>query len=237
MNHLPVILFPCLTICACSHNTSDNANFSDTTSLNKNAIVQTDTDKIRINTNFPFGCADLAKIKYPHYWQEDHEHFGRLKSPEGKELGDISTLLHTINNAKTISSPNIKSIAYLEINDRYKNDYYFDTLAVKLLDSCIYRLPNINGYQCYYYRQHTQKQTYGAYGSLLLLDPATQNGKLLNLYFEYGGDQNVKLRYYFIDKDTINIYDGDCDDAGTTLSESFKIFVNPEGEIEIVEIK
>lgn len=169
--------------------------------------------------------------------EEDREHYGRLKSPEGKEFADISTFLHAINNAKTINSPEINGIEYLDINNRYKNDYYFDTLAIKLPDSCIYRLPDMKAYECYYYRQHTKKQTYGVYGSLLLLDPVTRIGNLLTLYFEYGGDQNVKLRYYLIDKDTIHIYDGDCEDAGTTLSESFKIFINAEGKIEIKEFE
>ncbi len=198
-----LISIACLIIYSCSHKSSDNSNFSDTISLKKNDFVQIVTNKIRINTKLPFGSTDLAKYTYPHYWEEDREHYGRLKSPEGKKFADISFFLHTINNAKTISSPNFKSIEYIEINDNYKNDYYFDTVVVKLLDSCIYRLPDIRGYQCYYYRQHTKKLTYGAYGSLLLLDQATQIGKLLNIYFEYGGDQNVKLRYYLIDKDTI----------------------------------
>jgi hypothetical protein len=225
-------------IYSCSTKTSENSYSSDTISLNKNVVAQTDTNKVKINTGFPFGAADLAKYKYPHYWEEDHERYGPVKSPEAKKLSDISTLLHTINNAKVISSPFIKSIEYLDLNERYKDDsYYFDTLAVKSLDSCIYRLPDIKNYQCYYFRQHTTKITYGEYGSLLFLEPSTRMGKLLTLYFEYGGEQNVTLRYYLIDKDTINIYDGYCYDDGTTLTESFKIFINPDAKIEIMKIK
>ncbi|MBL0049126.1 MAG: hypothetical protein IPP32_13660 [Bacteroidetes bacterium] len=235
-NKYILILITCLIISACSYNSSDNSTFSDTTSLNKNEFIQTDTAKIKINTAFPFGCADLAKYNYPHYWEEDHEHYGKLKSPEGKELADISTLLSSINNAKTIKAPIIKSIEYLDLNKEYEGDaYYFDTIAVRKMDSCIYRLPDISKYQCYYYRQHSSKKTYGIYGSLLLLDPATQIGKLLTLYFECGGDQHVKLRYYFIDKDTIHIYDGACYDDGTTLAEAFKITVNEEGEIVLIK--
>ncbi len=238
MKYLTLIFITCLTICSCSHKPTENSTFSDTTLLNKKTIVQTDTNKVKINTGFPFGCADLAKYKYPKYWEENHEHYGQLKSPEGKELADISTLLHKINNAKTISPPIIKSIEYLNLNEKYKDDaYYFDTLAIKQIDSCIYRLPDIRGYQCYYYRQQTKKQSYGDYGSLLMLDPTTQIGKLLTLYFEYGGDQNVKLRYYFIDKDTIHIYDGNSEYDGTTLTEAFKITVAETKEIVIKEVK
>lgn len=238
MKYLKLILIACLTIYSFSHTASDNSTYSETTSLPKNMNVKTDTDKIKINATFPFGCADLAKYKYPHYWEEDHEHYGRLKSPEGKELADISTLLHTINNAKTINNPSIKSIEYLNLNEKYKDDaFYFDTLAVKQIDSCIYRLPDIRGYQCYYFRQYTNKQSYGEYASLLLLDPATQIGKLLTLYFKYGGEQNVNVRYYFIDKDTIHIYDGSYYDDGTTLNESFKITITEKNEIVINEVK
>lgn len=230
-NILP-LLIACLIITACSNNTSDNSTFSDTTSLTKNTIIQNDTDKIKVNTKFPFGCAKLAMYTYPYYWEEDHEQYGKLKSPKGKEFAENSTLLSTIHNARTISSPSIKSVEFLDLNKKYKKDsYYFDTIAVKQLDSCVYRLPDIRKYRCYYYRQHTSKQSYGTYGSLLLIDPATQIGKLITLYFEYGGDQNVTLRYYFIDKDTIHIYDGACYDDGTTLTEAFKIIVTEKNEI------
>ena len=116
MKYLILILIICLTLCSCSHKTQDNTINSDTTSLNKNVITQIDTDKIKINTNFPFGCAKLVEFKYPHYWEEDHEHYGRLKSPEGKELADISTLLHEINMGQE----------YEELIDVYRLDVSFE---------------------------------------------------------------------------------------------------------------
>lgn len=87
------MLFACLTICTCTQKGSDSSTFSDTTSLNKKALVQTEIYTIKINATFPFGCADLAKYKYPHYWDDDREHYKKLKSPEGKELAEISILL------------------------------------------------------------------------------------------------------------------------------------------------
>lgn len=190
--------------------------------------------QIEINTTYPFGSSLLASFKYPKYWEEDPYNYERLKSPEGKELADISTLLSGIYNGKTIQGPVVDSIEFLNLNERYKDDlYYFDTLAVKSLDSCLYRLPDFGKYECYFYRQHSMKITYGIYGSLLLLDPTTRIGKLLTLFFEYGGDQHVNLRYFLIANDTINIYDGSCYDDGTTLMESFKIIVKNESKIEV----
>jgi hypothetical protein len=231
-----IILIP--EIYSCSNTISDNSNYSDTTSTNKTVVAQSDTELVNINTSFPFGSAELRKYKYPHYWEENHDRYGPAKSPESKKLADISTLLSSINHAKTILPPKIKNFEYLDLNKKYKSDlYHFDTTAIKSLDSCVYRLPNFKNYQCYYYRQQTTRSNYGDYGSLLLLDPAIGTGKLLTLYFEYGGDQSVVLRYYFMDNDTIHLYDGYCYDDGTTLSESFKIFINPEGKIEAKEIK
>lgn len=236
LHRLIIILIPAFY--SCSNNISDNSIYTDTTTINKTVVAQTDMEKVSINTSFPFGSAELRKYKYPHYWEENHDRYGPAKSPESKKLADISTLLSSINHAKTIPPPEIKNIAYIDLNKKYKNDlYYFDTLAIMYLDSCVYRLPNFKNYQCYYYRQQTKRSNYGDYGSLLLLDPAIGIGKLLTLYFEYGGDQSVGLRYYFIDKDTIHLYDGYCYDDGTTLSESFKIFINSEGKIETKEIE
>jgi len=41
-------------------------------------------------------------------------------------------------------------------------------------DSCRYRLTNMGIYECYYSNSR--------YGNLLLLDPKTNKGKLLNIY-------------------------------------------------------
>jgi hypothetical protein len=209
------------------------------TDKNENRILpefneQTSTVEIKVNTAYPFGCAKLDYIKYPHHWDEDRDHYGRLKSPEGQELADISTFLSGLHNAQTMTGPKVDSIEFLNLNEQYKNDsYYFDTIAVKSLDICLYRLPNFGKYECYYYRQVSKKITYGVYGSLLLLDPNTRIGKLLTLYFEYGGDQHVNLRYYLIDKNTIKLYDGSCYDDGTTLWESFNVRVSDDGIIQV----
>lgn len=209
---------------------------------NENRMVpeineQTLTAEIDVNTEYPFGSIQLSSIKYPHHWDEDRDNYGRLKSPEGQELADISTHLSGLHNAPTITGPIVESIEFLNLNEQYKNDsYYFDTIAVKSMDSCLYRLPDFGKYECYYYRQHSKKNTYGVYGSLLLLDPTTRLGKLLTLYFEYGGDQHVNLRYYLIANDTIRLYDGSAYDDGTSLKESYRISVQETGNFEIKEI-
>jgi hypothetical protein len=72
----------------------------------------------------------------------------------------------------------------------------------------------------------------------MLLDPKTNNGKLLNIYAnDLGGDSHTILRYFFIDKNTINIYEAYYYDDGCSMDETFKIVVNSGGEIKINQIK
>ncbi len=181
-------LFFCSMLFGCTTQPADKNENSMLPEFND----QTLTIEINVNTAYPFGSAKLDSIKYPHHWDEDHENYGHLKSPEGKEFEDISTFLSGLHNAPTITGPKVDSIEYLNLNEQYKNDsYYFDTIAVKSLDSCLYRLPDFGKYECYYYRQYSKKMTYGVYGSLLLLDSATHIGKfydsLLSAFRSSGG--------------------------------------------------
>ena len=204
----------------------DNSNSVDTSAIKFNLIAQPDTSKIKINANFPFGCAYLTKIKYPKHWEGELENYGQLKKPSGKEFDDIGQCFAAINLAKTIKSPKFQSLEVLKIGDNYKGAYNIDTLLQKSIDSCKYRLPNIGMYECYY--------SFERYGNLLLLDPKTKKGKLLNIYADdIGSDSHTILRYFFIDKNAINIYEGSCYDDGCNLDEKFKIIINQDGEINI----
>lgn len=193
-------------------------------------ITQTDTSKIQINANFPFGCAELTKFKYPKYWEGDLDNYGHLKKPNGQEFKDIGKFFDVINSAKTIKSLRPQRLELLEIGDNFKHAYNLDTLMQRSIDSCKYRLPNIGIYECYY--------SYAHYGNLLLLDPKTNNGKLLNIYAnDLGGDSHTILRFFFIDKNVINIYEAYYYDDGCMMDETFKIVVNSDGEIKINQIK
>lgn len=237
MKHLLLLIFS-LTIWSCSNKTVDNSNSVDTSATKDSLIAQTDINKIQINANFPFGCTDLTKLKYPKYWEGDLVNYGQLKKPKGKEFDDIGQCFDAINLAKTITPPMLKALKLLKIGDNFKDAYYLDTILQKSIDSCRYRLPNIGIYECYYsYQQNRKPNSFGLYGNLLLLDPKTKNGKLLNIYSQLSGDSHIKLRYFFIDKNIINIYEGSCYDDGISLNETFKIIVNPEGEISIDQIK
>lgn len=51
-------------------------------------------------------------------------------------------------------------------------------------------------YECYYFVIHSLKDSYGIYGNLLLKDSITNACKAINVFYEYGGDQNVSLKYF-----------------------------------------
>ncbi|MFN5213659.1 MAG: hypothetical protein ACK5DY_03505 [Bacteroidota bacterium] len=230
MKDLLLIFFTFSIIWSCSNQTLDSSNSEDTSATKDNLIAQSDTSKIEINADFPFGCADLTKFKYPKHWEGDLENYGQLKKPSGKKFDDIGQCFASINLVKTIKSPKFKSLEILKIGDNCKGASNIDTLLQKSIDSCKYRLPNIGTYECYY--------SYERFGNLLLLDPKTKNGKLLNIYADdIGGDSHTILRYFFIDKNVINIYEGSCYDDGCTLDEKFKIIINKDAEININQMQ
>jgi|GEM_PF-709835 len=247
------------TIWSCSNPSVDNSNIFDTSIVNNRNLNVGDTNKIqnsnisnslemisfidtatslevstiKTKSNFPFGCSDLNKYKYPKHWKGHEE---GLVQPKGKEFEEIGQCFQKINSAKAIGSPKVNKLEVLKIGN-YNKDYSFDSLALKSIDSCIYHLPNIGIYECYYFSHVTKIKTHGIYGNLLLLDPITSNGKLLNIYFEYSGDQHINLRYFMIYSNGINLYEGACYDDGCSLTESYRITIKPNGEINIKEIK
>jgi hypothetical protein len=191
---------------------------------------QPDTGKISINAEFPFGYTPLTQFVYPKHWEGDLENYGHLKMPKGQEFEQIDQWYYKLHQTKTIAAPQPQSIEVLEIGDNFKIANNVNPSAQKSIDSCRYRLPNMGIYECYY--------SYSRYGNLLLFDPKTNSGKLLNLYAnDLGGDSETILRFFYIDKNTITIYEAYYCDDGCTLFESFKISVELEGAIEIEELK
>jgi hypothetical protein len=229
MKNVLMIPLCCLTIWAFS---KQSVQFSDTEGksvVKNNLISQTDTNRIQINANFPFGCNDLTKFIYPKYWEGDIENYGHLKEPNNQDFDNIEQCFNEINLAKTIAPPRPESFDLIEIGDNFKNANNLDTSMQKSIDSCRYRLPNIGIYECYY--------SYAHYGNLLLLDTNTNRGKLLNIYAnDLGDDAQTNLRYFYIEKNVINIYEAYYYDDGCSLHEAFKIVVKTDGEIIIHQI-
>lgn len=258
-NYLYIFIY-LSTILSCSNPTNINLNIVDSTKVKKQIIsIDTNNNKIKdnsnltntltiiqnvkslnsietpINTNFPFGSSALLKYKYPMYWKGNEE---GLLMPKGKQYEVIDNYYREINNVQTLGLMNVNTLEVININSDFINDFYFDSSALKLTDSCKYHLPNIGIYECYYFFQNvSRKSNDGSYGNLLLFDPLTKNGKILNIYFNYSGDQNVNYRYFFLDKNQLSIYDGSCYDNGCDLCKSYSIIINPDGKVNVIPIK
>jgi hypothetical protein len=259
MKNLLFLLILFVTIWSCTNPTNQNSNSADTTIAINDQTTSTDTSKVKtpnnsnladtlslinntslidptkteINGAFPFGCIDLRKFKYPKHWKGHEE---GLEQPQGKEFEDIGQYFQKINSSKTLGSFKVNTLEIVKIGDDYK-EFGFDTLLIKSIDNCLYHLPKIGIYECYYFYGQTRVKSLGDYGNLLLLDPLTRNGKLVNIYFEYGGDQNVNFRYFIIDNETIKLYEGSCYDDGCGLAETYRISINQDGKVNIKQIK
>lgn len=233
MKNIFLLAISILVIWSCS-----NSNKKDPNTVGKSIVIipldqQIDTSTILINASFPFGNEALSMINLPKHWPADLENYGQLKKPEGKEFEKNGAYYQAINAVNTIKSPFVENIENIDLGPKNATDYYLDTLSNKSIDSCKYRLPNFGKYESYYYVEPAKRNANDVYGNLLLLDPKTQNGKVLNIYFEYGGDQSINMRYFFIQQNTINIYEGSCYDDGCGLAETFRISIDNEGEIKI----
>lgn len=208
--------------------------------LNNEQTQQINYDTILYNnnynhTNLPFGCAGLNNLNYPMHWEGDLQNYGQLKQPAGKTFDEIYTSFEVLNNTPTIDTVlTIQNLQYIQIGNSFTNIAYIDTLAQRNIDSLKYRLPNVRNYQCYYYYSESTLK-YGKYGNILLLDNTTHNGKVLNIYNEIGGDQNVSYRYFNITNESLIIYEGACYDDGCSLNKKWKILISADGEINITE--
>jgi len=233
MKKLLIIFTFLSTISSCSNKAVDNSSSKDTPVTKDILTEPIGTSEIQINTSVPFGCSNLTTK----HWEADPKRYGRLKQPEEKEFEAIGECYASINKANTQQlKPEIIETKHIKIGVDFKNTVYFDTIAQQNIDSLKYRLPDIGNYQCYYFFEQS-KNMYGDYGTLLLLDPKLKTGKTLNIYYEVGGDQHVNFRYFFIDSETIKIYEGSCYDDGCGLTENFTVNIKAEGKIIITELK
>jgi hypothetical protein len=256
LSSIPYIF--CITIWSCSNPTDNNLKSADNlpvevrndsfvTSKIETAkiisnIINKDTSiersKVQIDSNFPFGCIELSNFKYPKKWTSTGGDGSEFSDKDEKELKYLSDCFHNINHGNSMLTPKVEHLEILKIGTNYKNaSHYFDTLAIKSIENCKFRLPRIGIYHCYYFFQESKTHSYGDYGNLLLLDTLNRKGKLLNIYYDYGGDQSVSSRYFLIDKNVINLYGGSCYDDGCGLSETFRIKISQEGKVEIARIQ
>lgn len=234
-NILLLFIFSAI-IGACSNQTTNDPDSTVSSSSKDSLTSRNKKDSIQINTNLPFGCSELIKHKYPKKWKADLSNYGQLLQPEGKEFENIGQCFEKINGIiSTSDRPEILKVEPLKISKNLSN-VNFDSVLQGDIDSLKYRLPNIGKYQCYYFYAQSQKN-FGLYGNLVLLNPESREAKLLNVYYQVGGEQHVSFRYFYMEGREVRIYQGSCYDDGCDLSESFIVKIKLDGQIMIEELK
>ncbi len=236
-SHLFLVI-SCLFVYSCS-NKSD-----DTTTTEKNANEQTQPTEIPINANYPFGCTDLHEFKfelklfaratnsYRDVMQEREERVSKRKELEA--FIQCFDSIHQVETQKV--KPEVRRLAHLTLSKQFTYMLDFDSTARNRVDNLKYRLPDIGKYECYYFFEQSNKLP-GYYGNLLLLDPKTKVGTPINIYYAVGANKSMAIRYFNIDGETIQIFEGSYTVADCFLRESFKIHIKPNGEIMVEELK
>jgi hypothetical protein len=189
-----------------------------------------DTNHIAINATLPFGCAELTTLKYPTQWEGDPKNYGQLQKRHDVQFKNIAKCFNDLHVGPLITAPLPQKMELIEIGDLLQNANNVDTAMQKSIAHCRYRLPNMGIYECYYAYQH--------YGNLMLFDPKTNVGKLINIFAnDLGGDGTTMLRYFNITQNEIYIYEAYCYDDGCRLDEKYKIIVDANGTISTQALK
>ena len=188
---------------------------------------------IAVNATFPFGPIGLSGSKSSLFFPADDENYGKTLSIDNNSIDSISYYFGIKNETVSIEKPSFSHVEFIELDKNPLDYYYFDTIAFRSLDSCKYRLPDMGLYECYYFVIHSLKDSYGIYGNLLLKDSITNACKAINVFYEYGGDQNVSLKYFYISNNTINIFKGSAYDDGTSLVKNCQVNISGDGRIDV----
>lgn len=231
-------------------NVANKANPTDSTIYAGNPVV----------TQLPFGINPASKklaISGRFYSKLVYRDIGKLL--------DSGWTKSAINSIKIYKLPPIKKatyfgLSYIDTNKCADGQPFGNFIK---LTKYRYKLPDINGYQCYYWCDYnlnydhfgyseSVKNNCGAclmnmfYGYFILYSPQSQDAKILTVYFDTYLDGSDHRRYFYIDKKH-NIYLSDfsqeADDGDgskpSPISIDFKynITINKNGDLNIKKIK
>ncbi|MBL7914720.1 MAG: hypothetical protein JNL49_06705 [Bacteroidia bacterium] len=175
--------------------------------------------------SYPWGNPLLLQLKYPLKWEADPEKYGQLKQPEAMLFDSISNYYESLNLAKTIATPDYKSVQVLNPVSREEMNVETDSLIVYHMDGCRFRLPDAGNFECYYFSKTDTGAPASTFGNLLFIDKASRNAKLIQAYHMQGGEQSVKYQFFTVEKLTISTFSGWYYDDGFTLKMKSQINV------------
>lgn len=226
MKYLLLIPFLAFALWSCSRQNPDHAKLEDVSANKDKPISSTNASSIPVNAEYPFGCAELTAFTYPRHWEGNLEEIGHLKQPDGQLFEHIGHCFNLIHSVKKIETPTILHVELIEIGTTFKLANNLNITKQSSFDHCLYRLPDIGIYEVYY--------AFNQYGNLILLNPATHDAKLLNIYADdLGGDSSTVLRYFYMEKNEIQIYEASYYDDGCTLNKHSTITIQADGQLNI----
>lgn len=178
-----------------------------------------------VNAGFPFGCPLLTTLSFPKKWEPDPNNYGFLLPPEGQVFDSITSYYHRLNTAPVISSPGFQSVKLLHSIAPNELEIKSDSLSLYHLDSCRFRLPDTDEYECYYFSKTDPKSPDCVFGNLLFIRKDTRAAKLIQAFHIQCGEQSVKYQFFMVDKEEVSLYSGWYYDDGITLKMKSQINV------------
>jgi len=201
-------------------------------------------------TRLPFGSDVLISHIFPNGWDTPSEsNYNNPVGPHEKAFYEIIKFYNHLNKIEYITAPQFSEFKYLNIGE--------DTLITKnntqYKNSIRYRLPDFDGYQCYYASNYytfgeieknpistKDFKQYMSVGNLILYKKETKSASILNILNSYAyqeGDYNC-YRFFFIDKNMkIKIFEGCAGEGSCNLKLTHEIRILSNAEISIKEIK
>lgn len=189
---------------------------------------------------YPFGCPTVANFAFTNEWRIIDRSGTRDMgfSVYQKALLDINKCLQQINNYVPIAKPKIKKTKYIKYFS--EDDLTCDNIATT--DSIIIKLPNLGKYKSYYAfgNVHNESESDSTvspdgcseYGNLVLIDSASNEAKVLNLYLMKQLEDKIYLRLFYIDeKETIHIMEVNCDTRECHILNQFTATIDNSGRL------
>ena len=198
---------------------------------------------INVSKNIPLGCPLIKKLKEHDEWSVplDDDPFPNA-TVQRNDFKRIEKCFYLLNNVKSIKPPKFSRIEYIQLagdSVECRDETHFST-------DFKYRLPDIEGFNCYYQygsfffnkksipdSLRDAKHDCQEYGNLVLVDKISGLAMILNLYFSYGNNTDTYKRRFYINPDwSIDIFEIAELENKTVINKRYKINMSHAGYLK-----
>ena len=215
----------CFSLCHCGNNISSNKTTNNKSEVNKPFVA--DLTLLSVTGNLLKNFDETQNWSYASSSQT-----GKHQKTDKRNFlrHSIDSIFYHIRLKPSISAPVTKGFSIFKISD--------DSLAcnsgnVSSNDYKI-RLPNIGEMELYfqcgeiplilpraenYNFQHDCKE----YGNLVLINIKSRKTKILNVYGRFNSEEDSHSRYFYIERNTINVYQEDNYESDISFEKIYSI--------------